>query len=325
MRRRAAAAARASLPVEIGPRADKLPVMRRRFVPLLLVSLLTLPVAALADFAAEHAAWRADRVARLTAPDGWLTLIGLHWLKEGKQTIGSAEGNDIRLAAGPAQLGTVTLTPGKTVLYRPAAFVEARLNDLNIGATKTGEAILRYESPDHVSTVRVGELSFFVIQRGDKLGLRVRDNASARRKHFAGIDAFEADPAWRIEADWVAFETPREIPITNMLGQTTMNKVFGKAVFTRDGQTIELLPVADSADATLFFIISDGTSGEETYGAARFVYAEPPKDGKVILDFNRALNPPCAFTPFATCPLPPKENRMTLRITAGEKNYRGEH
>ncbi len=314
-----------SLPVEINRAAGKLPAMRRPLASLLLLSLLSLPVVASADFAAEHEAWRADRVARLTAPDGWLTLIGLHWLKEGAQTVGSAAGNDLRLAAGPAQLGVVTLQDGLSVSFRPAADVDARINGLRIETTKTGEAILRYESPGPATTVRVGELSFFVIQRGDKLGLRVRDNDSPRRKNFAGIDAFEADPAWHIEADWVAFETPREIPITNMLGQTTMNKVFGKAVFTRDGQTIELLPVADSADATLFFIISDGTSGEETYDAARFLYAEPAKDGKVILDFNRAQNPPCAFTPFATCPLPPKENRLNLRITAGEKKYRGEH
>lgn len=299
--------------------------MRRHLVPILLLSLAVLPSVASADFAAEHAAWRAERVARLTAPDGWLTLIGLHWLKEGEQTVGSAEGNDLRFAAGPEQLGVVTLTNGKSVRFRPAPGIDARVNDLNIGATKTGETELRYASPGPATTVRVGGLSFFVIQRGDRLGLRVRDEDSPRRRNFAGIDHFPIDPSWRIEADWVAFETPREIPITNLLGQTSMNKVFGQAVFTRDGQTIELLPVADNPDATLFFIISDGTSGEETYEAARFLYAAPPTDGKVILDFNRAQNPPCAFTPFATCPLPPKENRMTLRITAGEKNYRGEH
>jgi uncharacterized protein len=296
-----------------------------RLVRLLLLPLLLVPTARAEDFERELAAWRAERVARLTAPDGWLSLIGLHWLREGEQTVGSAEGNDLRLAAGPAQLGTVTLLDGRSVHFRPTPGVDARVNDLNIEATKTGDTVLRYESPGPATVVRVGELSFFVIQRGDKLALRVRDNDSPRRRDFAGIGYFDADPAWRIEADWVPFETPREIPITNLLGQTSPAKVPGKAVFTHEGRTIELLPLADSADETLFFILSDATSGVETYEAARFLYAAPPRDGKVILDFNRAQNPPCAFTPFATCPLPPRENRLKLRITAGEKAGSGEH
>jgi uncharacterized protein len=122
----------------------------------------------------------------------------------------------------------------------------------------------------------------------------------------------------------VPFDQPRSVDITNIIGQVSPATVNGKAVFTRDGRTCELLPI-DEGPGKLFFVISDQTSGEETYGGCRFVYADPPQDGKVILDFNLAENPPCAFTPFATCPLPPKENRLPFRVTAGEKNYRGSH
>lgn len=294
--------------------------------PLRLCLLLSLSVSTVLaeDFERELAAWRAERVTRLTAPDGWLSLIGLHWLKTGDNSVGTAEDNTVRLSAGPVYLGVVTLEADGRVTFVAAPGSLATSDGAPVPGSYFGAVELGYRA-GKPSLVTAHTVSFFVIQRGDKVGLRVRDSESARRVNFAGIDYFDADPAWRIEAEWVPFETPREIPITNMLGQTSPAKVPGKAVFTRDGQTFELLPMAESADEPLFFVISDGTSGEETYEAARFVYAAPPKDGKVILDFNRAQNPPCAFTPFATCPLPPKENRMKIRIPAGEKNYRGEH
>jgi uncharacterized protein (DUF1684 family) len=163
------------------------------------------------------------------------------------------------------------------------------------------------------------------MERGDSLFLRVKDSAAARRKNFAGLDYFPIDPSWRIEAEWVPFDPPHQVAITNMIGQTEPAPVPGKAVFTRDGHTFELIPIDEGANEPLFFVITDLTAGEETYEASRFVYAERPKDGKIILDFNQAYNPPCAFTPFATCPLPPKENRMKVRVTAGELKYRGEH
>lgn len=275
------------------------------------------------DFLPELEAWRAKRVERLTAPDSWLSLVGLHWLQPGANSVGTAADNSVQLTAGPAYFGTVEWQDDGTVLFIAAPASLANVANGQLRNPKTGATALTYRE-GRPSVVSAQSVSFFVIQRGDKLGLRVRDAEADRRMNFVGIDYFDADPAWRIEADWVGFDPPREIPISNVLGQTTMNKVPGKAVFTRDGQTFELLPMAESADEELFFVISDATSGDETYGAARFVYAAPPKDGKVILDFNRALNPPCAFTPFATCPLPPKENRLPIRVTAGEKNYRGE-
>lgn len=273
------------------------------------------------DYAAEIAHWRSERVGRLTAPDGWLTLIGLHWLEVGDNSVGSAEDNRVHLTAGVAYLGTVHLAADGKVTFLAAPGSLAEVDGIAAGEHPIE---LRYGAAKP-SLVAARNVSFFVIKRGEKTGLRVRDTESARRTGFVGIDTFDVDPSWRIEATWIAFEQPRMIPITNVLGQTSLMPAPGKAVFTRDGRTFELLPVLEGGpDEPLFFILADETSGIETYGASRFLYAAPPQDGKVILDFNRAQNPPCAFTPFATCPLPPKENRLPIRITAGEKVYRGE-
>ena len=182
---------------------------------------------------------------------------------------------------------------------------------------------LRDDSRSAPTQMTTGTISLFVINRDGKKALRVKDSEAETRTHFLGLDYFPIDPSWRIEADWVPFERPREVSIRNILGSVSPALVLGKAVFKRDGHTYELLPIQEDPDGLLFFVISDQTSGDETYAAARFLYAAPPTDDKVILDFNKAQNPPCAFTPFATCPLPPKENELNLAIKAGEKKYRG--
>jgi len=266
------------------------------------------------------AAWRAERLQRLTTADGWLSLTGLHFLSPGVSRVGRAPDNDVVLAGGPAHLGEVTLAEDGKVHLVVTPGVEVRVD---------GEAVLSAHLGDGQSgravTAVCGTISFHVIDRGGKKALRVKDSEAERRTRFAGIDYFPVDPAWRIEAEWVPFDRPRAVPIKNILGQESDALVLGEAVFGRDGHTLRLLPIQEAPDGPLFFIISDLTSGAETYGAARFLYADPPRDGKVTLDFNRAINPPCAFTPFATCPLPPKENRLPIAVTAGEKDYRGEH
>lgn len=267
----------------------------------------------------EIEAWRAQRLARLTTPDGWLTLIGLHFLNPGDNTIGSAKDNDLVLAKGPAHLGKVTLSADGGLKVALAADAEARIDGKPAMA---GELKWNGRKP---TIVTVGTLSFFVIDRSGKKALRVKDSEAERRTHFLGLDYFPIDPAWRIEAQWVEFEEPRTIPITNMLGLVSPAVVHGKAVFEREGKKIELIPIDEGPGEPLFFVISDATSGQETYGACRFLYADAPENGKVVLDFNRTENPPCAFTTFATCPLPPKENRLSLAVNAGEKNYRGGH
>ena len=262
---------------------------------------------------------RAERVARLTTPTGWLTVVGLHWLSAGDNSVGTAADNFIKLAGGPPYLGTVSLAADGQITFTPSPSALVEVDG------QKGPAGLRYRGEGKPSLVTSGTLSFYVIQRNEKLGLRVKDSAAEGRTHFLGLDYFPTDPSWRIEAQWVPFDQPREVRITNIIGQVSPANVPGKAVFTRAGHTYELLPIDEGPGEPLFFVVSDQTSGEETYGACRFVYADAPKDGKVVLDFNLAQNPPCAFTPFATCPLPPKENRMPVRVTAGEKNYRGHH
>ncbi len=292
---------------------------RFAFVALLAVSTASFAVAA-DDYTQSIATRRAERTARLTKPDGWLSLIGLHWLQPGDNTVGTGPTNTIRLAAGPDSFGTVRLSPGGIVNFTPNAGAFALIDSQPAQPTE-----LRYRDGTAPSLVKSGTVSFFVIQRGERVALRVKDADSARRRQFPGLDFFEVDPAWRIEAQWVPFDPPHETKITNMIGQVSPASVPGKAVFTVEGHTIELLPIDEGPGEPLFFVISDVTSGEETYEASRFVYADAPKDGKVILDFNLAQNPPCAFTPFATCPLPPKENRLPFRVPAGEKKFRGEH
>ncbi|MFT3828152.1 MAG: DUF1684 domain-containing protein [Opitutaceae bacterium] len=257
---------------------------------------------------------RTERLAALTKPDGWLTLIGLHFLQPGANTVGHAPDNTLVLAAGPAHLGTVTLDAAGAVAFAPAAeaavLVDGQPAQPTTLALKTGSA--------PATLVSAGTVSFFVIDRGGRKALRVRDSAAERRTQFHGLEYYPVDLSWRIEADWVPAEKPRELSIKNVLGAISVEESLGKAVFHRDGRTYELLPLAEAGDDTLFFVFADTTSGHDTY-TMRFLDAAPPKDGKVILDFNLAENPPCAFTPFATCPLPPAENHLPLAITAGEK------
>jgi uncharacterized protein (DUF1684 family) len=266
---------------------------------------------------------RTLRVAELTKPDGWLTLIGLHFLSPGESTVGSAKDNAVVLAAGPAHVGRMTLAADGTVTFAIAAGVEAQIDGQpgRTGELKLGEGRIK---PTLVAT---GTVSFFAVDRGGKKALRVKDSAAKTRTQFLGLDYFPIDPAWRIEARWVAFETSRLVPITNALGQTAPEPIPGKAVFEHGGKTYELLPIDEGRDVPLFFVLSDTTNGKETYGGGRFLYVPWPKEGetKIVLDFNLTENEPCVFTNFATCPLPPKENRLPFALTAGEKNYRGAH
>ena len=265
--------------------------------------------------------WHAGRVQRLQKADGWLSIIGRHPLKPGTWTVGTAADNTIRLAAGPAHLGTATHADDGKVTFALAEGVDATIE----GATaRTAELVY---TGDHPTYVRSGTVSFYVLNSGGKLFLRVRDSESPRRKQFAGVERYPVDPAWRIEATWVPFDPPHEAKITNVVGQVETVAVPGKAVFEYQGKTYELIPVDEgqSPEEPLFFVISDTTAGTETYEASRFFYAEPPRDGKIILDFNKVYNPPCAFSPFTVCPLPPKGNTLPFPLRAGEKKYQGPH
>jgi uncharacterized protein (DUF1684 family) len=264
----------------------------------------------------EH--WRAQRLSRLTAPDGWLSLVGLHWLEPGRNTIGSAPDNAIVLEKAPAHLGTIELHGDGTAAIELTPDAGARID-----GEPRHRAVLQDDRAQSPTRVSFGDINFIVIDRGGRKALRVRDGEAETRRRFAGIESFPVDPSWRIEARWIPFDAPRTLEAVNVIGQLESYPAPGKAVFERDGNQYELLPVIETpGDEALYLMFADGTSGKETYGAGRFLYTEPPRDGRIVIDFNKAYNPPCVFTPFATCALAPPENRLDLRITAGEKRYR---
>ena len=242
----------------------------------------------LAVFAAGYPEWRASYEASLKAPDGWLSVAGLQWLNEGENTVDLTNQKQIALR-----------------LYQGKVTYEKRQ--------------LKSDATDHPDVLKFGEVSLTVIERGGKFGVRLRDPNAETRRNFTGCKWFPADAAWRIQAKWVAYPKPKTIAITNILGMTDQEPSPGYAEFTLQGKTMRLEPVLE--DGELFFMFKDATSARTTYGAGRFLYAALPKGTEVDLDFNKATNPPCAFTAFATCPLPPKQNILAVAIEAGEKSY----
>jgi len=234
--------------------------------------------------------------------------------------LGSAKDNDLVIASAPAHLGTIVLSGTKASIA-----LDAKSGATIDGAPKP-EGELLDDTHEKPTVIAFGTTNFYLIKREDKYGLRIKDSEAPARKQFVGIDYFDIDPSWRIEAKWEAYDPPHEVEEANIIGQTDKVIVPGAAVFEHGGHTFRVEPVIETpGDTELFLVFADQTSGKETYGAARFVYTEPPKDGKVVIDFNKAYNPPCAFTPYATCPLPTAQNRLKTRVTAGEKKYRGSH
>ena len=246
--------------------------------------------------------WQQQRDKSLRSPDGWLTLVGLFWLKPGNNTIGSAGDNDFVLPRGsaPEHVGTLRLQDGKVTFLKPD------------GATST----LSY-SDEKPETIHAGSVSFYIIKRGDRLGVRAKDAASPTLKNFQGMKYFPVDPELHFQAKFISDE--KQIPILNILGETDMEKSPGVVEFTYRGQNYRLRPVYEGD--TLFFLFKDPTNKTETYQAGRMLNTPLPHDGKVDLDFNHSYNPPCTFTPYATCPLPPKENTLPFPVTAGEMRY----
>ena len=259
-------------------------------------------------------AFRAKREADLKADDGWLALAGLHWLKDGENRIGSAADNDLVLPkSAPAQLGVIEQAAGKARL-RLAPGAHASIAGQPIDAPRE----LRPGAKPEI--VELGAVSFFLIQRDKRNAIRVRDKDSQVRRDFKGLAWFSIDPAARVVGRFTPHAEPRKIPIPNIIGYVSEMKTPGVVSFRIAGRELTLEPVFETPEEDeLFFIFKDRTAGKETYGAGRFLYAELPKDGVVVLDFNRAYSPPCAYTPYATCPLPPKQNVLGVRIEAGEK------
>ena len=267
-------------------------------------------------------AWRQERVASLKKEDSWLTLVGLYWLHTGANRFGSNPANHIILPAGPAKApayaGNLTLT-GKTVKLTGQPGV-ALLAD---GKPAAPGMVLKSDVGGKPTVVQLGSLSFYVIQREEKLGVRIKDKASPLLASFKGLDDYPLSPDWRVVA---RFEPAKDkkIAIANVLGQVADQTSPGSIVFERGGKTYRL-DALEGDQGGLFLIFGDQTNGRETYGAGRFLETDAPQGGKVVVDFNTAYNPPCAFTAFATCPLPPQQNKLAVKVEAGEKKFAGGH
>lgn len=278
------------------------------------------PVAVADDpaFAAEQQQWRLQRYEELHAADGWTSLVGLHWLEYKAHYIGCGPGSGIRLAVGPDKLGMVA-RQGDTVWFTPERGVVLRVGDTPV----TGR--IRFSSDRDPSPTLIsfddgkGQLS--LIHRGERYALRVKHADAHSRTHFAGLQYWPGGAAWRISARFIPHPPGKTLPIIDITGLTTDMPNAGTLAFERDGRTWSLEAIGEPG-RELFVIFVDRTSGHGSYPAGRYLdLPAPDANGRVLIDFNHAYNPPCAFTPFATCPLAPPENRLDLRIDAGEQAY----
>ena len=253
------------------------------------------------NFMEEEKEWREKRDQRLRSEEGWLTLAGLHWLREGE--------NVLPLSKERAAVSSVTfvLREGKVMLKMLDGLGKALQSD------EAG-------NPD---IVRLGELRLNVIKRGDRLGVRIKDPQSPTRVKFKGIDYFPSRRDYQVEAKFITYEKPKDVSVATVIDTPQAMKALGYVKFRLNNKELTLEPyIEEPDDKELFYIFKDETSGKETYEAGRFLYSEMPKNGKVILNFNRSYNPPCALTKYSTCPLPPPRNWLSTKIEAGEKKYR---
>jgi uncharacterized protein (DUF1684 family) len=275
-----------------------------------------------AEYRADFEAYHAARLARLTAPDGWLSLTGLFWLEEpGEYAFGGDPSNRLVFPGeAPARIGTFTLTDTSVTMRASPAM------GVTVDGEPVSEILMQDDEHETPTVARLGTMSWVAIQRSRGIGIRLRDTASPVRRDFEGIETFPPDPRWRIEARFEPFEQPRRVFVPSITGTPEEDISPGMVAFEIDGQTYRLSVTGRPGAAEYFLVFGDATSGHETYGGGRFVYLPAPNaDGFTIVDFNRAYNPPCVFTPYATCPLPTPENRLPVRIEAGEKNWGDDH
>ena len=266
-----------------------------------------------ADASASHAAaveaWRRQRYAALRRDVGWLTLAGLDWLHAGVNTVGTDAGADVILPAGPPNAGTITLTGAEAVAEGPIA---------------GGEPVPMVSDADGAPTMlELGKLRLCLIRRGERTALRTWDTQAPRRATFDGIAHFPVDVAWRIRGR-LERTADRSIPVPDVLGDVVDEPSPGRVVFSVAGQELRLDALEGGDAGELWLIFGDTTNGATTYGGGRFLYTSAPDaDDTLWIDFNRAYNPPCVFSPYATCPLPPPQNRLPVAIEAGERRYEG--
>jgi len=279
------------------------------------------------DFTGEELAWRNQRVLDLLKPDGWLSLIGLEWLEPGTTTIGSAADNKIHLpASAPPYAAVLRLDQDTATLLPPPNGFPA---GLQVDGNPAKEMALQV-NPDRDkrnSRITLGTLNFYVIRRGDRYALRIKDAKSPAITGFRELAWYAPSKEYRVVAKWVPYIPAKSLTLVTMIGSSYEQPVPGYAEFLLNGQTFRLEPVLEDPHvAKLFFILKDTTSTETTYPACRFLYTGFPdrgleQPGELLLDFNHLENPPCAYTPYATCPLPPAGNRLPIALPVGEQRY----
>jgi uncharacterized protein (DUF1684 family) len=275
----------------------------------------------------DELAWRTAHGADLQKPDGWLSLVGLEWLQPGETSIGSAADNKIHLPdAAPAHVGILKLENNAVRLVAPKGGFPS---GLQIDGAAAKEQVLRAD-PDKDkfnARVTIGTMNFYVIRRGDEFAVRVKDEKSPARVGFHGLKWFEPNAAYRVTAKWIPYVPAKSVLLDRLVGKSYSLPVPGVAEFTLQGKVYRLEPVLEDPNLPkLFFILRDTTSRETTYPACRFLYTGFPdhgleQSGELVLDFNHLENPPCAYTPFATCPLPPTGNRLATALPVGEQRY----
>lgn len=270
-------------------------------------------------YAQEIEQYRIARLAELKSDSGYLSLIGLFWLEEGENKFGSDAVNEIVLPK--EKVGSVA---GVFVLKNGVVRIEAPASSKITLADKPVTSLeLKSDADDKPTVLRLGSLSLQIIKRGDKLAVRVKDKDNPARPNFAGIESYSADLKWRVAARFEPYNPPKKMPIMNILGMESGEDSPGAIAFEIDGKGYRLDAIKEKGEAKLFMIFADSTSGKETYPAGRYLYVDPPDaSGRTVIDFNKAYSPPCAFTKFATCPLPPRQNRLPFAIEAGEKYSR---
>jgi len=259
----------------------------------------------------EVEAWRAARLAKLTSPDGWLAVVALEWLQDGE--------NPVALPGADAPVGTIEVDAG-VASFHPAQGAAITKD----GGTVTGTVELLDDALGEPTVLRRGSASFHVIRRYGKLAVRVRDGDSPAVRSFQGIEHYPVDERWRIQARFEPYEPARSEEVATVLGTPETYAMPGAAAFQIDGSPFRLDVFLEDGESDLFVVFGDQTNGTETFGGGRYLYTpQAGQDGIVVLDFNRAYNPPCAFTAHVTCPLPLPQNRLRIRVEAGERRYEG--
>lgn len=248
----------------------------------------------------------------------WASVAGLHWLEPGTHTLGSGEGNAVVVDAGvPERIGQLVVSGGR-IVYEPAPDVPVKRN----GQPVTGPVVMKEPDKDPADEITIGDVRLVIHPSGGRVALRVRDPNSRLAREFAGFAWFPIDSRYRIVGRFIPDATPRNVPVLTTFGDEDFALTEGVVEFTLNGQTVRLRPFT-TRPKRLWFVFRDASSGQETYETARFLYSDLRDDGTTVLDFNEAYNPPCAFNPYTTCPIPLQENRLPLKVLAGEKAYTG--